>query len=102
MCADENIRGVLSVDDAVQYMVILFMLFLVQFALACACLALSSDQQQHVLRLGWSRASSQLKYRMQIRFSCCGFDNGTVNLPEDDSDNMGHPPCTEVIRDIYY
>jgi len=81
---------------SMQYMIILFILFLVQFALACACLALSSHQQRRVLRLGWSRASSELKFQMQIHFSCCGFDNSTVNLPADDSGNMGHPPCQEV------
>jgi len=77
-------------------MVILFLLFLVQFAVACACLALSSDQQRRILRLGWSRASNELKYKMQHEFTCCGFDNDSVNLPPNDLDNMGHPPCEEV------
>ena len=82
-------------------MVILFLLFLVQFAVACACLALSSDQQHRVLRLGWSRASNELKYQMQVEFSCCGFDNSSVNLPADNAENMGHPPCEEVhSRDV--
>ena len=79
-----------------QYMIILFILFLIQFALACACLALSSPQQRHVLRLGWSRASNELKFQMQMHFSCCSFDNSTMNLAADDPGNMGHPPCKEV------
>jgi len=77
-------------------MVMLFILFLVQFALACACLALSSDQQRQILRLSWSRTSDELKRHMQIYFSCCGFDNSTMNLPLDNPDNMGHPQCEEV------
>jgi len=80
-------------------MVILFLLFLVQFALACACLALSPGQQRRILQLGWSRASNELKQQMQSHFMCCGFDNVTVSLPQDDADNMGHPPCREV---MYY
>ena len=80
-----------------QYMIILFILFLVQFALACAGLALSSQQQRHVQRLGWSRASNELKFQMQMHFSCCGFDNSTMNLAADDPGNMGHPPCKEVV-----
>jgi len=81
-------------------MIMLFILFLVQFALACACLALSSQQQRHVLRLSWSRASNELKFQMQIHFSCCGFDNSSMNLPAGDPDNMGHPPCEEVCQCI--
>jgi len=81
-----------------QYMIILFILFLVPFALACAGLALSSQQQRHILRLGWSRASNELpKFQMQMHFSCCGFDNSTMNLAADDPGNIGHPPCKEVV-----
>ena len=80
-------------------MIILFLLFLVQFALACACLALSSEQQHKVLKVGWSQASDQLKQEMQEHFSCCGFDNETVadNLNEN---GMNHPPCDKVA--IYF
>lgn len=79
-----------------QYMIILFLLFLVQFALACACLAVSSSQQHQILHLGWSRASPQLKQDMQEHFDCCGFDNETAALEIDEDESMGHPSCEKV------
>jgi len=77
-------------------MIILFVLFLVQFTLACACLALSSEQQHKVLKAGWSHASDQLKQEMQEHFSCCGFDNETVSGDSVEKD-MEHPSCDKVI-----
>lgn len=37
----------------IQYMVILFMLFLIQFSVACACLAVNPDQQEKLAQQVW-------------------------------------------------
>ena len=34
------------------YMVILFLIFFIQFAIACACLALSDEQKQKIIKTG--------------------------------------------------
>lgn len=51
--------GVLFLDSGSQYMIILFMVFIVQFSVSSACLAINKDQQvgtqtavNHNLRLG--------------------------------------------------
>ena len=60
-------------------MVILFMLFFVQFALACACLALTSAQQKKLFQGSWKISSPQQKADLQRTFDCCDFDLSTSN-----------------------
>ncbi|XP_011555732.1 tetraspanin-13 isoform X2 [Plutella xylostella] len=72
------------------YMVILFMLFLVQFSVACACLAVNSDQQEMLAQQGWKKVDLDVKEQVQERFLCCGFQdrsvplNGTADYPSCD------------------
>ncbi|KAM3964237.1 tetraspanin 97E [Aphomia sociella] len=69
------------------YMVILFLLFLVQFSVACACLAVNSDQQETLAQQGWKKVHIDVKEQVQERFQCCGFrsrlvpENGTADYP---------------------
>ncbi|XP_069119607.1 tetraspanin-31-like isoform X1 [Argopecten irradians] len=71
------------------YMIILFMLFLLQFSLACACLAINEQQQEQFAENGWRLASNQTKETVQYKFDCCGFSDWSK--PGDDP--SGHPPC---------
>ncbi|XP_013181287.1 PREDICTED: tetraspanin-13 isoform X1 [Papilio xuthus] len=72
------------------YMVILFLLFLVQFSVACACLAVNSDQQEMLAQQGWNKVDMDVKEEVQERFKCCGFQdrsipaNGTADYPSCD------------------
>ncbi|UYV62275.1 K02A2.6-like [Cordylochernes scorpioides] len=59
------------------YMVIMFLLFVAQFSIACACLAFSRDQVAELAERGWNDASEDLKTRAQEYFQCCGFYNTT-------------------------
>lgn len=61
------------------YMVILFLLFFVQFALACACLALTLEQQKKLLHASWTMSSQDQRDNLQHLFTCCGFEKGSVN-----------------------
>ncbi|XP_021367248.1 tetraspanin-31-like isoform X1 [Mizuhopecten yessoensis] len=71
------------------YMIILFLLFLLQFSLACACLAINEDQQEQFAENGWRLASNQTKETVQYKFDCCGFKDWSIQ-----GDNpSGHPPC---------
>jgi tetraspanin-13/31 len=55
------------------YMVILFILFVVQFSIACACLAFGNDQQNELAKRGWDNTSKENRQRAQTFFNCCGF-----------------------------
>ncbi|XP_012251629.1 tetraspanin-13 isoform X2 [Athalia rosae] len=75
------------------YMVILFLLFLVQFSIACACLAVNSEQQEQLAEEGWKRVGPELKAKVQTTFTCCGFEN-SLNTTRDPT--MNHPSCDIV------
>ncbi|XP_054161487.1 tetraspanin-13-like [Oppia nitens] len=63
------------------YMVVLFILFVVQFSIACACLAFSSQQQSQLAQKGWNTASKRIQQKAQVFYDCCGYEtNNTINL----------------------
>uniref|UniRef100_A0A2A4K358 Tetraspanin n=1 Tax=Heliothis virescens TaxID=7102 RepID=A0A2A4K358_HELVI len=76
------------------YMVILFLLFLVQFSVACACLTVNSDHQEMLARQGWNKVTLDVKEQVQERFQCCGFQSRT---PENGTTE--HPSC-EIVDKI--
>ncbi|XP_046357462.1 tetraspanin-13-like isoform X1 [Haliotis rufescens] len=74
------------------YMIILFVLFLIQFALACACLAVNTEQKENIAKQGWMMASASTREDVQRNFNCCGYKSP----PEKDlnvSDPLGFPFC---------
>ncbi|XP_013136902.1 PREDICTED: tetraspanin-13 isoform X2 [Papilio polytes] len=99
------------------YMVILFLLFLVQFSVACACLAVNSDQQEMLAQQGWNKVNMDVKEQVQERFKCCGFQdrhipaNGTADYPSCDvidrvccngfiiSPRCRCEPCMETLKE---
>ncbi|XP_026315566.1 tetraspanin-13 isoform X2 [Hyposmocoma kahamanoa] len=72
------------------YMVILFLLFLVQFSVACACLAVNSDQQEMLARQGWKKVNMDVRGQIQERFQCCSFDKRLANSTGE------YPTCNDV------
>ncbi|XP_060591994.1 tetraspanin-13-like isoform X2 [Ruditapes philippinarum] len=74
------------------YMIILFLLFLLQFSLGCACLAVNRDQEISLVRNGWKAADMTFKDTIQNKLICCGFED--VNLNK--TDPLGHPSCDAV------
>ena len=79
-------------------MIILFLIFLVQFSVACASLALSDMQQKELFRVGWKAASSGLRETTQEIFQCCGMDLEHQNFTTTNSTAYPyfHPPCSKV------
>ncbi|XP_012136198.1 tetraspanin 97E isoform X1 [Megachile rotundata] len=67
------------------YMLILFLLFLIQFSIACACLAVNTKQQEQLAEQGWRRVGQDLKEKVETTFNCCGF-NDTVSAVLDDKE----------------
>ncbi|XP_046416121.1 tetraspanin-31-A isoform X2 [Neodiprion virginianus] len=74
------------------YMVILFLLFLIQFSIACACLAVNPEQQEQLAEEGWKRVNNELKMKVQNTFSCCGFEGSKLT----GTPSMDHPTCVIV------
>lgn len=69
------------------YMIILFCLFIVQFAIACSCLAVNKTQQRIFAEEGWNTISDETKAEVQTTFTCCGFNSTISN---------DHPTCDAV------
>jgi tetraspanin-13/31 len=79
------------------YMIILFLLFVVQFAVACACLALTDQQQQNLYEAGWASANPVIKTKTQEFFGCCGsFKHLRDNVTK--ASGLGHPSCAELTK----
>ncbi|XP_018334948.1 tetraspanin-13 isoform X2 [Agrilus planipennis] len=74
------------------YMVILFLLFLIQFSVACACLGVNMEQQQQLAEQGWGRVDNSTKAKVQQVFTCCGFDKEIKS----NNSKMGHPSCESI------
>lgn len=58
----------------IQYMVILFLLFVVQFSIAFGCLSFTNQQKYSLASSGWTSASNKDRHRAEKFWSCCGFD----------------------------
>ncbi|XP_037516501.1 tetraspanin-13 isoform X1 [Rhipicephalus sanguineus] len=71
------------------YMVILFLLFVVQFSVACACLAMTEDQERELASQGWKKASPAVRAQAERIFRCCGFERNA-------SDPTAEPQCEHV------
>ncbi|XP_012288822.1 tetraspanin-31-A isoform X2 [Orussus abietinus] len=64
------------------YMLVLFLLFMVQFSIACACLAVNAEQQEQLAEQGWKRVSPDLRTTVQETFHCCEFNETIIATPE--------------------
>ncbi|XP_028837255.1 tetraspanin-13a isoform X2 [Denticeps clupeoides] len=60
------------------YMLILFTIFVVQFSVGSACLAINDDQQERLLEIGWNNSESTQK-DVERTLDCCGFYTFDVN-----------------------
>ncbi|XP_028984017.1 tetraspanin-13-like [Betta splendens] len=54
------------------YMIVLFVVFVLQFSVSCACLALNKEQQNHLLEAGWNKSKSTQR-DVEQTLNCCGF-----------------------------
>ena len=62
-------------------MVILFVLFVVQFSIACACLAVSEMKKLEYAQRGWNSADNSTIIKTETYFDCCGF-SGIDNIDQ--------------------
>lgn len=84
------------------YMIVLFLIFVIQFSVACACLAVDEEQEIHYANEGWNRAPDSLKFEAEKYFQCCGFRNDTegVRCAEIPICNTvaSCPPCVDQFK----
>ncbi|XP_001357951.3 tetraspanin-31-A isoform X1 [Drosophila miranda] len=81
------------------YMIILFMLFLIQFSIASSCLAVNSEQQQQFAEQGWMTVPPELRQQVQESLHCCGFNaTSSINLPTSPLAPTDEPSCELVNR----
>lgn len=60
------------------YMIILFLVFILQFSVSCACLALTKDQQHNLLEVGWNHTENA-RQDVERNLNCCGY----MSVPND-------------------
>ncbi|XP_057373511.1 tetraspanin-31-like [Daphnia carinata] len=79
------------------YMVVLFILFVIQFAIACACLAVNSETQKTLAEAGWNTADNVTHGDVENAFQCCGFHN-TTDSPTCVTKCPTCPTCEEQLE----
>ncbi|XP_017338015.1 tetraspanin-13b [Ictalurus punctatus] len=60
------------------YMIILFLVFVVQFSVSSACLAINKEQQNELLEVGWNNSHTTQR-DVEKSLNCCGFSHVEVN-----------------------
>ncbi|XP_076833269.1 tetraspanin-13a [Brachyhypopomus gauderio] len=60
------------------YMVVLSFVFIVQFSVSCACLAMNKDQQKVLLEMGWNK-SRDMQADVERTLNCCDFTQVNYN-----------------------
>lgn len=68
-------------------MIILFLIFLLQFSLACVCLAMNEEQVGRVVTDSWRVSSDDMKAMVQSKLDCCGLEQ---------KDDESYPSCAKV------
>ncbi|XP_015742415.1 tetraspanin-31 [Coturnix japonica] len=66
------------------YMVVLGLLFLVQFSVSCSCLALDRGRQEQLFVATWPLLSNGTRWGLEQRLDCCGARNSSdspINSP---------------------
>jgi len=81
------------------YMIILFMIFFVQFSLSLACLAINKQQQEELLEVGWNNSKST-QGDVEKSLNCCGFRQVPLNGTCDAAcfPNNSCSPCADQIQ----
>ncbi|AWP04952.1 putative tetraspanin-13 [Scophthalmus maximus] len=82
------------------YMIILFMVFIMQFSVSSACLAINKEQQEHLLEVGWNNSQST-QSDVEKSINCCGFTQVDPNGTCDAACFRNHSclPCAHKIQE---
>jgi len=64
------------------YMVVLFLIFLIQFSVSCAALAINKDDENMIIEAAWKKSPDSLKIQAEQSFDCCGLGLDTSKAPD--------------------
>ncbi|XP_037532659.1 tetraspanin-13a [Nematolebias whitei] len=78
LCGAMNHQQVLLFFVSFCTWIVLFLVFVLQFSISCACLALNKDQQNQLLEVGWNRSESTQK-DVEKTLDCCGYSSVNFN-----------------------
>lgn len=78
-------------------MVILFLIFLIQFIIGSVCLVLSYHVQSDILYMGWKQLDNETKHQIETEYECCGFRNVSERIGEKNCINIKEP-CFNVLE----
>jgi len=62
------------------YMVVLFSIFVIQFSVACACLAASTEDELNLTERAWNNTPNAERQNVEEKLDCCGFKNVTETM----------------------
>jgi len=62
------------------YMVVLFCIFIIQFSVSCAAIAVNEDDEKEILKSGWNNAPNSTKMDAETLFNCCGLEDVTEGV----------------------
>ena len=71
-----------------QFMAVMCLIFIILFSVSVAALAITSNQENTLLRKAWGSFGQSTKKDVQKFGGCCGFENM--------NDTSDHPSCKEV------
>lgn len=81
----------------------LLICFIIQFVIACVCLAIiSSSSQYDLLETGWTKLNVETKRETEFKYNCCGFNNTEYfQLKSNTSDcpPQADKPCFYALRE---
>ncbi|CDW59780.1 RAM and Tetraspannin domain containing protein [Trichuris trichiura] len=80
------------------YMLLLFLIFIIQFFIAVACLAVNEEQVRNAVRMGWMNSSNDTLCYAQKKFECCRFDLEGPVVSCDSWNCTNLPPCWPAMR----
>lgn len=72
------------------YGILLFILFLFQFILACTYLTIRGEKKYNLLKTNYEQSRDQI----QLKYNCCGFDNQTAF---DRNQTCANLPCCQTV-----
>ncbi|XP_038608811.1 tetraspanin-31 [Tachyglossus aculeatus] len=79
------------------YMIILGLVFIVQFGISCSCLAINKEKQVALLNASWRVMGPVARIRVEQRLDCCGFLNGTADFAGDWDACTAHCKTTPLV-----
>jgi len=63
------------------YMVVLFLIFLIQFSVSCAALAINKDDENKIIEAAWKTSPPSILVQAEQSFDCCGLGLDTSKPP---------------------